>query len=345
MPRRGQKWLCSGAGWSVCFLMSGCLGPARVESDPVLVRVEPTAGAGVGKAAAPPPATYEPPPEPQSNYHLQPVTRLQSSLDPYIEPVELQIKPKEEPDKNKKPLPLPAEVVSSPPKKDAPLVAALRLALEKHPGEARALLKQYNKTDRDLLQALLSLTAEVGEGELDRLPPREVERTLEQLHELTLHLRPRAPLTLGKVCFCREIENFGQYTPLPANYEFQAGCDKRPGEFVQVYAEVRNFGSFLHNGRYETCLLSSLSIHNFGGRMGERSSEVVKLNLDPDIDRSLTPRQDYFLKFQFHVFPKLPPGLYTLWITVKDVTPGQPGGGRAVTRSLDFKVCPPGTGS
>jgi hypothetical protein len=103
---------------------------------------------------------------------------------------------------------------------------------------------------------------------------------------------------------------------------------------------VRNFGSYFRNGQYETRLLSSLSIRD------DQGHQMVLKNLDPCIDRSQTPRQDYFLNFQFHVFPKLPPGLYTLWITVKDVTPAGPSavvGPRVAKRSLDFRVCPPGT--
>ena len=62
----------------------------------------------------------------------------------------------------------------------------------------------------------------------------------------------------------------------------------------------------------------------------------LTMNLDPCIDRSQSPRQDYFLNFQFHVPAGLPPGLYTLLVTVKDVTPAAPGqpscaaGGEAV---------------
>ena len=62
---------------------------------------------------------------------------------------------------------------------------------------------------------------------------------------------------------------------------------------------------------------------------------------------SRTPRQDYFLNFQFHVPAKLKAGRYTLKVTVTDVTPQSSGSKKAASdneswKSLDFRVCPPG---
>ena len=62
--------------------------------------------------------------------------------------------------------------------------------------------------------ALLRLTAGVEKGELAEAAAGGGEATLEQLSALTLHLPAMRRLALGKVCFCRKIENFGQYTPL-----------------------------------------------------------------------------------------------------------------------------------
>jgi hypothetical protein len=188
------------------------------------------------------------------------------------------------------------------------------------------------------------------------MSPADVEQMLEQLQGLAVQLRQRAPLQLGKVCFCRAIESFGQYQPLESDYSFQAGCDGRPGERVQVYAEVRNFASRLRNGQHETMLSSSLDVYDrtishdrtSGSPAASRGKcrPVVTMNLGTCTDRSQTPRQDYFLNFRFHVPTRLPPGRYTLQVTVRDVTPvdsAPTATGRIVTRSLDFNVCPPGT--
>src|ERR1700722_7936785 len=162
-------WLRSGAGWSVCFLMVGCLGNNhRVEPDSAVVRIEQTTRPASDKVLVSPSEMIDPPPPepPKSNYNVQPERRCQASIDPSVVTAGHKDEPKP-----------PSVTVPQPkPPKDAPLVAALRQGLEKHPQEVQALLKQYDKTDRDLLEALLALTAEVGAGELGKLPPREVER-------------------------------------------------------------------------------------------------------------------------------------------------------------------------
>jgi hypothetical protein len=346
MQRRRKTWLCSATAWSACFFVAGCLFHHASESDSTTTRGELQVAAGELRVEPPDMDVPPPSPPPLSNYHLLPVARS-ASLDPPLESIHLDIHPKID---GSNPQQSDASVrtvradtpSADPPKPDSPLVAALRCALEKHPRKAQALLQQYDAHDRELLLALLSLTAGLGEGELAKLSPEEVEHTLDQLLGLTQHLRKRAPLSLGTVCFCERIENFGQFIPMPVRYQFQAGEDGHAGERVQVYAEVRNFNSVLRNGQYETRLYTSLSIHDEKGR------EMVSRNLEPwpCIDRSHSPRQDYFLNLQFHVFPRLPPGLYTLWVTVKDGTPagpGQPSGARVAKRSLDFRVCPPGT--
>jgi hypothetical protein len=115
---------------------------------------------------------------------------------------------------------------------------------------------------------------------------------------------------------------------------FQAGIDGLPGERIQVYAEVRNFTSRPYNGEYETKLSCLLEI-----REGEKVTRTI--NLDTCIDRSQTPRHDYFLNFQFPVPARLKPGWYTLWITVRDVTGGEASAARIARKSVDFKVCAP----
>src|SRR5262249_52050731 len=153
------------------------------------------------------------------------------------------------------------------------------------------LLEKYDKNDRELLLALVHLAAGLGAGELGRLGPEEVSAALARLDELAARLRRKAPLTLDKVCFCRKIEGFGRYEPVPATHEFQAGSGGRPGERVQVYAEVGNFSSRPDAGQHETVLQSALEIHDAWRRV------VVAMDLGRCVDRSQTPRRDYFLNF------------------------------------------------
>jgi hypothetical protein len=351
MARR-YAWLRWSAGWSTCFFMAGCLFHSETQPErPFDPKAPPrTATTDLAEPPQMPADAVSEILSPYRPFALQPVARLASASDP---PAPLCVV------EGIKPLPLPESAEepvcnlekAPPPVKDSPLVSALRCALDKHPDEALALLEKYEKTDRKFLLALLRLTADVGE--LPSLTPEEVEQALEQLGALTEHLRRRAPLALGKVCFCRKIDNFGQYVALPPDYEFQAGLERRPGERVQVYAEVRNFASHPRNGVYETKLVSSLTIHKLEltkkksqQKEAGKQPEDVLLNLGTYTDHSQTPRQDLFLNFQFHVPPRVPPGLYTLSVIVKDVTPGapqQPSGERVARRLLELRVCRPGT--
>lgn len=216
--------------------------------------------------------------------------------------------------------------------KEPVAVRALRQALARHPEEANKLLQEKQVPDRELVLALLRLTAEITEKDAEKLTAEEIAQTQELLRSVSAKLRSRAALKLDKVSFCKRIEGFGRFEPHASGYEFQAGYDGKPGERVQVYAEIRNFASRAVQGRYETVLETSLAIHDAERR------EVVRFDLGRCVDRSQTPRQDYFLNFQLHIPAKLKPGLYTLWVHVKDVT-GEPV--REVSTSLDFKVRAP----
>jgi hypothetical protein len=263
---------------------------------------------------------------------LLPVAHLSASGDSYLERVKLEMGPAP----NAAP-PLPPTEPPPAPRPDAPLVAALRCVLNKHPDQARQVLEKDGRSDRELLLGLLRLAGSLSEGEIEGLSPEEVAVTLEHLHVLAQRLRPRASLQLERMCFCRRIESFGQYDPLPISHAFQAGSAGRPGERVQVYVEVRNFDSAARQNHFETKLNSALEI------IDEQRRRVVVMNLGTCTDVSQTPRQDYFLNFQFHVPAGMPPGLYTLWVTVKDETPAGPGHKVRVARqSLDFRVGPPG---
>jgi hypothetical protein len=340
MARR-HEWLHCGAGLTACLLVAGCL-THPTERQPLFTPIAPP------PAAEPPTARLQAQGFVEIHSPYSPRSdgiRVAGAFEsiPVVDKVDIMpIPPAEaillgkEPDK-----PSPPRPPESTPVKESSLLAAFRCILEKNSEEAMALLDKYGKSDRQKLLALLRLTADVSTGELS---PREAEELLDQLQELIAQLRRRAPLVLGRVCFCQKIEGFGQYLALPPGYPFQAGCDCRPGDRVQVYAEVRNFSSRLEGGQFKTWLSTSLEILKAGGGTTPEEIQrrkVVMMNLGSCIDYSSTARQDYYLNFQFHVPARLPPGLYTLWVTVKDATPG-PGSARVARRSLDFTVCPPG---
>src|SRR5205085_3475524 len=123
----------------------------------------------------------------------------------------------------------------------------------------------------------------------------------------------------------------GQYEPLPPDHPFQAGGGDRLGERVQLYVELKNVTSRPCGPVYETALSSELAIFN-------AQKEQVWVWRPKGVERSHSPRQDYFINFQF-TMPRLPQGLYTLRVTVRDE--GAPAGGRTprtASGSLDFQV-------
>jgi hypothetical protein len=228
-------------------------------------------------------------------------------------------------------------VAASTEKPEPPLVLALRGLLEKKPAdEVLGVLEHYDPADRDVLRDVLRLAARLGEHDHGRSEPQEAAAAVDQLETLLRELRPRAALVLDKLCFCRprSVDNFGIYEPLEDGHAFRPETTSLPGERVQVYAEVRNFTSRPAGDSFETVLRGQLTIHD-----GRR--DVVTFNkLEPCTDRSRTPRQDFFVNFAFYT-PRLPPGSYTLWVQVEDVTPGSDGTrrlARVARRSLDFRV-------
>jgi hypothetical protein len=329
--------------------LSGCLAyPADVADPPRYFYPQ------VKAAAAPAPDG----PAPRSNY-----PDGTTAPDPHARPPAAPA-PAGPPARSEEPTPAPAEekppdpprpppapepsrgevtLASAAARPDPPLVGALRCLLEKHPPEeALAFLDGYDVADREQLWGLLQLVAR--RGELRRATPQEVARALDQLEALAREMRPRAALVLEKLCFCRpfSVDNFGLYEPLEEGHPFRAAAPGYPGERVQVYAEVRNLAGRPVGDHVETVLKGKLEI-----RAGGSGPPIKEIDLGC-LDRSRSPRRDFFVNFHFDT-PRLPPGSYTLWVEVKDVTPAPDGSARpprVARRSLDFQVVgdgpPPG---
>jgi hypothetical protein len=335
--------------------MAGCLFRQTGEAPrPPAPAPAPGALEAVKAAVAAPPD----PRSPCSPYGERPapaaVERMSGSLEPTpddrfrvkITPAPPPAEPPPEKAAPVTPAAAPSPAAPPPPASEPPLLAAMNCVLENQPARAQALLAQSGQANPELLLDLLDLAVRLW-GKQAELSPEEMEHALQRLRAQTLSM---CQLTLGKVCYCRRIKNYGQYTPLPEGHAFQAGCEGQPGECVQVYAEVRNFATHTRDNQYETVLASSLEfqpvpvdLHRDADRRGRAS--VVTMNLKPSVERSQSARQDYFLNIEFRVPPGMPPGLYTLRLTVRDKTPAPAGRAcraRVASRLLDFRVCPPG---
>ncbi|MBY0229194.1 MAG: hypothetical protein K2W96_07960 [Gemmataceae bacterium] len=278
------------------------------------------------EAQLPPPAPpaklvrAEPPPLKEiAPYTIRPASAIEPPPPEAVGAVEVP-KPVETPPPSLPPLP-----------KEKPLLAALRQVLENHPEEAaRELAKHGAKRER--LLALLKLTADVSEGDLEKLLPGEAAALLDHLREVGRAVSRRAPLELRRLAYCRSIRGFGQYEAAGAP-SFAAGAEGQPGEAVQVYAEVANFGSKASADGHETRISASVEVR---GKDGQRLAAVP---LGDCADRCGSPRQDYFLNCRFHVPAGMKPGDHVLVVTVKDATEGKP---REAQATLPFKVVTPG---
>ena len=227
---------------------------------------------------------------------------------------------------------------------DPQLVAALRCLLQKRSAEALELLQNYDGPSRDLLLTLLPLAARAGDGGIEHATPQETAVMLEQLRQLETVLRPRAALTLDRVCLCRKINGFGDCEPWPEDHAFQAGGDGGRGERMQVYVEVRNFTSRFRGGLYETSLAGTVEIRDFANKLVFPTSRI---DFPACVDRSQTPRQDYFVNLRFYLPSPMPEGRYTMHVLIKDVLDPAAGDGaapRSAARSLDFTVGAPVAG-
>jgi len=224
------------------------------------------------------------------------------------------------------PAPDVTEVPASKAASEPPVVRALRCLMEKHPADAIVLLKSYDKPNQELLLAMLPLLARVGEESLDRAEPVELAHAADQLESAMIPLRQRAALVLDKMCFCRKIDKFGVYEPLPDGHAF------RPGESVQLYVELRNFSSAERDSCYETRLASSIRLMRVKGGQEELVYQQG-FNDREHPDESQTLRHDYFINYRFCIRDNIPAGDYRLYLHVEDIATH-----RSVERPLELRL-------
>jgi hypothetical protein len=222
-------------------------------------------------------------------------------------------------------------------------LVALRGLLDKRPpDEVLEALGGYDSAERPLLRDVLRVAARLSDQDLANASPQEVAAALDDVEALLRELRPRAALVFGRLCFCRagSVANFGAFEPLQDGHVFTAPAPGHRGEPVQVYAELRNFTSRPVGDQFETVLKGTLTIDGKPLLDGRGGSAIVTHLIPPATGRSRTPRHDLFVNIHFDT-PKLPPGFYTLWVEVEDVTPRPEGSRvtcRVARRSLDFTI-------
>jgi hypothetical protein len=210
------------------------------------------------------------------------------------------------------------------------LIKALRAFQGNRPDDAISLLRQLDPANQDVLLYLMPLMVRLGEKNMQNLPPEELAALVDRLQQATAMLKTKAALRLEHVCFCQAVRKFGDVVPFEATHEF------RPEEHVYLYLEIRNFTCKLMDNIQAPLkapgAATANSTETFSIKLATRleicdpqGRPVVHWDLNRE-DHALTPTQDYYHTYRFNVPKNLPPGNYTLWVTVADQNkPDSPG--------------------
>jgi len=216
---------------------------------------------------------------------------------------------------------------------DPPLIAALRAYLNDKPEAAAEALKSFDRVNRELLHQLLPASVRAGQLNFAKAGPTDVGALAAQLETPLQSLSPKVPLSMTKTLFCTEISGFGRYQAVPE------GSPLSPGEWIQVYAELRNVPSTLANPgspqeRWVTDLRTTLKIRDANGNavpLPQANGEPGPSRIDRRREETQSPIRDYYVPFLFAV-PKKPGG-YTVHVEIVD-----PAGGRYVTAVMPLRV-------
>lgn len=325
-------------GLGICSsLMSGCLGESQFRSD---AEVKPQ-----GEKTSPPPvakpqAAVD---QPQLVQVAEPADRLQPApagpVQHYVVP-EPPTRPQSQPDMEIRPVAsppvaeLPAAVDAKPqaaveikpppaPVQDPPLIAALRCLLDQHSEEAITYLLKFDKPTQDLLLYLLPVVARLGTGSLEAASAADIAYLKLQIDSAEGYIALRTALVLDRLVYCRDIDRFGVYDPLPDDYPF------RPGEVGEVYVELRNVGCEHQGAFYDTRLTGTVELRDSAGN-------TRPLRVLPGrrvANRSRSQRHDIYESYRFCVPENLRPGYYTLILHVIDAVTG-----RTAQKTLPLRV-------
>ena len=200
--------------------------------------------------------------------------------------------------------------------------------------EAIKALRSYDEPTQEFMLRVLPLLTHITKSTLDKMSSQELDILNEQLKGVVSLLRTRCGLSVNKMVFCKSVNGFANYEPLPDDHAFLARTDKRPGDLVQLYVELKNFASKeAKEGEYLTKLACSLELKDING---EKVWAHTFDKSDTTHRRSACVN-DYHGNFSFYV-PALPAGTYQLTIQVVDET--IPEHRRVARRSQVFRVTP-----
>jgi hypothetical protein len=231
------------------------------------------------------------------------------------------------------PIPLPTSAQEQTPDLEPAVQAFHYIFVGKHQ-DAIKTLRAYDEPTQEFLLRVLPLLTHIAKTSIDRMSSNELDILNEQVKGVASLMRTRCRLSISKMAFCKSINGFANFEPLPDDHAFLARTDKRPGDLVQLYVELNNFASKeTKEGDYLTKLACSLELKD---THGEKVWSHTFDKKDTTYRRSACVN-DYHGNFSFYV-PALPAGTYQLTMLVVDET--IPEHRRVDRKSQVFRVTP-----
>lgn len=188
------------------------------------------------------------------------------------------------------------------------LQAALQDYLDHRNEDAIAALKHYPTDDQDIALVTMPLLARIDQGEsFASMNGTQKLAILESLRSLVKRLSKSAPLVLQHVTLAKDQPlRYGEVIPRQ-NSNYYAG------EYVYVYAEILNLIDFPNGeGLYNIRLDVTLELISAENKVVWNDSKAFKKA------GSISSRNDYHVAARFDLLRQLPPGNYTVSITVLD---------------------------
>lgn len=220
-----------------------------------------------------------------------------------------------------------ARAAADPNNLDLQLQLRLLLAAAGHDADALqpigGLTAEENKRVGDLLQMIMALRDQPHVAPT----PKEAEDRLAALEYFQEQLQAVADLQIPAIRLCSAVDGYGVYDAFESN-TFVAGETHQ----MIVYCEVRNYSVETdETGMYRTTLNRQLALYNEAGEL----AQPVQINTDI-LDVSANRRHDFYLQGTYFLRGHLPPGEYTLKVTVED-----PLANKAATESITITLTPP----
>jgi len=188
---------------------------------------------------------------------------------------------------------------------------ALRLIYNAYGRDEKALenLPTMSMDSQAQMKALTHaiLLAAQTTGATDKTKPDIANQALEALNKVCEKLAEKASLTISNLKICGGVTGFGNYKEINKK-ELEAGRSRR----IYVYCELQNFKTKLNEqNMHVTDLHADITLFD--------SAYKPLLRIDKDVpDTPVYQRRRDFYLHGWLDLPKLPPGKYEIFVSIKD---------------------------